>query len=107
MGLYIEDIGTTIKEKIDWLDENGSLVAASSPQGKNELSVITGYTPKMNELLVCCVDNGAFCAVGVAYKFEERRAFNSASDGRHKLWYAINKDILKTKCPLWDMYVKE
>jgi hypothetical protein len=47
-----------------------------------------------NTLVVCLVDNGAFTAAGIAYDDRERDAF-SRPDGRHKVWYLVNRDVLK------------
>lgn len=46
--------------------------------------------------LVCLVDNfGNFKAAGIAFSRAEMARFNSPTDRRPKVWYIIEKDVIK------------
>jgi hypothetical protein len=106
MGLYVENIGNTPSDKMHWLMNNAELFTSSSVGELQMRMDVTGAMPKMDEMLVCAVDNGAFVAVGVAFDLEERTKFNLKQDTRDKYWFLVKIDLLKEKCPLWDEYVR-
>ena len=85
MGYYIENIGTTFKEKIENLKSKHN--ATLLPNINNNI--------KFQPNLVCVVDNGFFAAAGYVFDESEFQAFNHPSDNRPKEWLIVpNADIL-------------
>jgi hypothetical protein len=82
MGYYINPRDCT---KEEWLAKYGTRYTSS----------VKAHTTKDGnaDVLVCLVDNGPFTAAGIAYSDDERDAF-AAPDGRPKLWYLVNRELL-------------
>lgn len=73
MGYYINNIGTSLQEKVATLKSKHSATDTDSSFKQN---------------LVCVVDNGMFAAAGYAYCEAERDHF-AEQDGRKKVWLVV------------------
>ena len=105
--MYVEDIGTSKSDKLQWLVDNGEFFAKSVVSITPQLREVVGAMPKMDEMLVCYVDNGAFSAIGIAFDLRERRRLNTDKDHRPKIWFLVKIELLKQKCPQWAGYIKD
>lgn len=105
MGLYINGIGNTHNEKLDWLVENAEF-AAVQEAGADKPKLDYEECAKEGKRFICAVDNGPFVAVGVAFDKPELERF-MYPDGRDKAWFAVTLDKIKEMCPDWKDYMEE
>lgn len=93
MGLYINGIGESKEEKLNWLSENMWLKRVTDGEEKPNFDF--KHHADKGRRIVCAVDNGAFIAVAVAYSERELAVFTTP-DGRSKAWFVGDIDTIKS-----------
>lgn len=88
MGLYFEN-----KDKMGWLHNNGIQIPFDAEVTEKEVKVVA-------------VDNGIFIAAAVAYSQEEYEYFINNPDERPKIWFKVQRELLRPHCPAWEDYMK-
>lgn len=89
MGHYLNPPATTPEQarygKSAWLEKNGVKLSEVPAWGDIPEDCIA----------VCCVNNGPFEAVAVAYKPSELEYFNGGdpTDNRPKTWFLVEKKV--------------
>lgn len=81
MGLYINPRNDQTKR--DWLATYAKPLIPLHPVGDWQTMRDGGCVP------VCCIDNGLFLALGVAYSAREAEEFCDPKDHRPHTWYRV------------------
>ena len=96
MGLNLEPK----TDKSAWIKEHGDFIEEGTWKPDIEFDDASD-----DDLIVCLVNNGMLYALEVAFSKDELYRLKQ-EDGRHKIWYFVDKAVIKSVAPDYDNYVK-